>query len=126
MPNLLKRILFFQVCKFKVNYAKLNPKNFKKENKTLTYLYSKKKNRIAKNVYLFCYILVLLNIAYIALAVSLLTFSSENIPESRTIGNMIMGLIYIPGKFLLITVVGFEIIKRIFYYITLRTVSPKK
>lgn len=126
MSNLLKKILFFQVCKFKVNYAKLNTKNFNKENQTLTYLYSKKKNRIAKDIYLFFYIFVLLHIAYIALAIIILTFSSENTPESRTIGNMIMSLIYTPGKFLLIALAVFEIIKRIFYYITLRTINPKK
>jgi len=29
MPNLLKRILFYKIGKFEINYAKLNPRNFK-------------------------------------------------------------------------------------------------
>lgn len=29
MPNLLKKILFFKICKYEINYSKFNPKNFK-------------------------------------------------------------------------------------------------
>ncbi|MDD4290392.1 MAG: S49 family peptidase [Patescibacteria group bacterium] len=29
MPNTLKKILNFQVCKYKINYSKFNPRNFK-------------------------------------------------------------------------------------------------
>jgi len=30
MPNILKRIMQFQICKRKINYSKLNPRNFKR------------------------------------------------------------------------------------------------
>ncbi len=74
------------------------------ENNTLTYLYSKSRNRLAKIIYIFIYIIILLGI---------------------------FGPYFYRGQdidiySLLLAILIFEAVRRSFYYITLGTINPKK
>lgn len=75
------------------------------DNKTLTYLYSKGKNRFVKIVYLFFY------------GVVLLVISVVNI-DGGSYKDFFIAFA--------ITIAVFELIKRAFYYVVLGTVRPDK
>jgi len=77
------------------------------ENKTLTYLYSKTRNRFAKILYIFLYLITILCIYGLTLG--------EGEGHNREFFTAIF-----------ITIIIFEAIRRAFYYIALGTVWPKK
>ena len=77
------------------------------ENKTLTGLYSKKINRLAKVIYVFFYVVILL-IIFAAFADSNYQYMSEFIEA------------------IVVSIIIFELIKRAFYFIVLGEINPKK
>lgn len=79
-------------------------------NKTLTYLYSKGRNRFGKVVYLVFFLLIMIGWIYNA--------SIEMGYKKPEISFYFWGII--------ITIAIFELIRRAFYYIALGTIRPKK
>jgi uncharacterized BrkB/YihY/UPF0761 family membrane protein len=77
------------------------------ENTTLTYLYSKTRNRLAKVLYIFLYLIIILCIYVLTIA------------EGEGHNSEFFMAIFI-------TIIIFEAIKRAFYYVGLGTIWPKK
>jgi len=80
------------------------------ENKTLTEVYSKASNRFAKIIYIFLLIVTLFFIYLFTIGLN----SNYRIDWKNLITSLI------------ITFIIFEGIKRAFYYITTKTIIPKK
>ena len=80
------------------------------ENKTLTEVYSKARNRFAKVIYIFLLIVILLFVYTITI--------SETTINAKNFEDFIITVIVV----LLI----FESIKRAFYYVAAGTIMPKK
>jgi hypothetical protein len=76
-------------------------------NKTLTNLYSKTRNRFAKVLYILLYSILILSFVYNGFD----DFSYSD---------------YFYIKAIVVTIIIFELIKRAYYYIALGTLQPKK